>query len=380
MKTNFIYFIIFFASCAYGQIPNGYYDATENQEGYVLKTTLSNIIKDFNTQSYSALKSLYASTAPKNGYRDRYYESDHTVLDIYSENPDGPDPYNYNPDSSMGSGANEGDAFNREHLIPQSYFNQNLPMRSDAFHVWPADSKVNSWRGNDAFGKVNNPQSATPCNNGGTNLPCKSKNGTLKGKFVENTSITVMEPIDEFKGDIARAFLYFATCYEDKMPQFYTSSSAGVKVMFDGTKNKVFSDSFLELLVSWHLMDPPSQRERDMNNLVYYSFQGNRNPFIDHPEFVSQIWGIGLDTQDFEYQLRKDILTYTNVFNEVVLRLENPEKSMDIVYVYDTQGRLIHTQKNILQQHEMKIKLPKGIYILKVEGKRLEFNTRVLLK
>lgn len=372
---------LFLANLALAQIPTGYYNAAENKEGFELKTALYTIIKDFNSQSYSALKDLYASNDPDNGYRDRYYESDQTVLDIYSENPNGPDPYNYNPTSPMGSGANEGDAFNREHLIPQSYFNQSLPMRSDAFHVWPTDSKVNGWRGNDAFGKINNPQSASPCNSGATNLPCKSKNGTLKGKFVNNSSITVMEPLDEFKGDIARAFFYFATCYEDKMPGFYNSSNSGVKVMFDGSKNKVFSDAFLGLLVQWHLMDPPSQREKDMNDLVYYSFQGNRNPYIDHPEFVSLVWGIGMDTEDLNYQTRKDVTVYTTPLNEVVLRLENPEKSIEFVSVYDTQGRLIQTKNNKLNQSEIRLTLPqKGVYILKVEGKKLEFNTRVLIK
>lgn len=366
-----------FSVAAVAQIPNGYYDKTEGKEGFELKTKLYEIIGNFNGRSYNDLRDLYKSTHPTNGFRDRYYEKDNTVLDVYSENPDGVDPYNFNPESAMGSGANEGNAFNREHLIPQSYFKEKLPMRADAFHVWPVDSKVNGWRGNDAIGPVANGHSANPCNGGATNHPCKSKNGTLKGKF---NGITVLEPIDEFKGDIARAFLYFATAYENRMPEFY-NNNAGVKAMFDGSKNKAFKDDFLNVLVEWHLQDPPSQREIDLNDMIYYRFQGNRNPYVDHPEFVSKIWGIGLNTDDLEFQYRSDVEVYYANNNEVVIRLENAEKSMDKISVYDTSGRLIQSHLNKMDQREFRLNIDKkGIYILKIEGKRLEFNTKLMIR
>lgn len=366
-----------FSVAAVAQIPNGYYDGTQDLEGFELKTKLFQIIGNFNAQSYNDLKDLYKSTHPTNGFRDRYYEMDNTVLDVYSENPDGTDPYNYNPNSQMGSGANEGSAFNREHLIPQSYFNQALPMRADAFHVWPVDSKVNGWRGNDAIGPVDNPQNANPCNNGATNHPCKSKNGTLKGKF---GSTTVLEPIDEFKGDIARAFLYFATAYENKLPNFY-NNSAGVKAMFDGSKNKAFSDKFLNVLIEWHLQDPPSQREIDLNDMIQYRFQGNRNPYIDHPEFASRIWGIGLNTEDLEFQSRPDVEVYYAANKEVVIRLLNDEKSMDKISVYDASGKLVQAHLNKMNQKEFRLNIQqKGVYILKIEGKRLEFNSKLMIR
>jgi hypothetical protein len=62
--------------------------------------------------------------------RTRYctgYENDNTVLDIYSENPNGTDPYSYNyPSTQCGSYNGEGDCYNREHIVPQSLFNSNL--------------------------------------------------------------------------------------------------------------------------------------------------------------------------------------------------------------------------------------------------------------
>jgi len=380
-KFRFTLFGILLSGVMFGQIPSGYYDGTEGLTGYDLKTKLFYIIRDFNVQSYAALKGLYQSNSSKNGFKDKYYENDNTVLDIYSENPDGPDPYNFNPNDPMGSGGSEGDAFNREHLIPQSYFNEELPMRTDAFHIWPTDSKVNGWRDNFAFGTVTNGSSATPCNSGATNMPCKTKNGSLKGKFIKNNSITVFEPIDEFKGDVARAYFYFATCYQDKMTGFYNSSNAGVKAMFDGTFTQVFSQDFLEMLIQWHVMDPVSQREQDINDLIYYNHQGNRNPYIDHPEFVQIIWGSGMDVNDIDYQKRNDVLVYNSSKNEVTLKLQNPEKSIEKISVYDLNGRPVKTIQNSNGQDQVKISLfSKGVYIIKAEGKRLEFNTKAVIK
>jgi len=382
MKKNTILLLsVFSGGFLFAQIPNGYYDGTEDLEGYELKTALFNIIRDFNVQSYNALKGLYQNNSSKNGFKDKYYENDHTVLDIYSENPAGPDPYNFDPFDPMGSGNTEGAAFNREHLIPQSYFNEELPMRSDAFHIWPTDSKVNGWRDNYAFGTVANASSATPCNSGATNMPCKSQNGSLKGKFTVNNSITVFEPIDDFKGDVARAYFYFATCYQNRMSDFYSHSQVGVKAMFDGTNDHVFDDDFLEMLIEWHTMDPVSQREKDINDLIYYDFQNNRNPYIDHPEFVYLIWGGDMNVTDFEHQQRNDVLVFNSSKNEITVKLLNTDKSIERISIYDLSGRLKKSVINSGNSSEVKISLQeKGIYILKAEGKKLEYNTKVIIK
>lgn len=381
MKKNILLSFILISAAVSAQIPNGYYNSATGT-GFQLKTQLHNIIRNFDAQSYNALRDLYANNNAKNGFKDKYYENDNTILDIYSENPTGADPYNFSPTESMGSGPNEGDAMNREHLIPQSYFDEGLPMRADAFHVWPTDSKVNGWRGNYAFGEIVNPENAAPCNSGASNLPCKSKNGTLKGKFVSNTNITVMEPIDEFKGDIARAFFYFATCYENRMSGFYSSGgNSEVRAMFDGSNNKVFNETFLQMLAQWHIMDPVSQREQDINDLIYYQHQSNRNPYIDHPEWVGTVWGIDMNTDDIHHQERKDISVYNAADNTVVVKLENDAKSIANISVFDMTGKLVQTQKNTSNQKEVKVRInQKGIYIVKTEGKGLEVNKKVVIK
>ena len=252
-------------------------------------------------------------------------------------------------------------------------------MRTDAFHVWPTDGKVNGWRSNFAFGNVVNRNSASPCNSGATNTPCKSLNGTTKGKYITNNSITVVEPIDEFKGDIARALLYFSTRYEDLMPDFYRTTRSNSKVMFDGSTNKAFSDEFLNQLITWHVQDPVSQRELDINDLIY-NYQGNRNPYIDNPDYVQRIWGT-LSSTDFDYQDRTDISVINTNNQSVIVELKNNNKKIQQVSVYNLNGQLVQQEQNHNNSEKMEIKiLTKGVYVIKVVGNGLEINRKVIIK
>ncbi|MBI9069846.1 MAG: endonuclease [Salinivirgaceae bacterium] len=246
-------------------IPTGYYNNAEGQSGYTLKTALHTIIKTGHTdRGYGALYNAYevGDTDPEDG----------KVWDMYSENPDGTDPYNYTHFSNQcGNYSSEGDCYNREHLFPQGIFGSASPMKADYHHVVPSDGKVNGNRGNYAFGETNNPS-------------WTSLNGSKVGSCsYPGYSGTIFEPIDEFKGDIARCMLYFATRYEDKV-------AGWSHTMLNGTSNQVYADWFIEMLVQWHLNDPISNKDI-MRNEAGYDHQGNRNPFIDHPEYVSLIWG-----------------------------------------------------------------------------------------
>ena len=132
MNKHFTLLFLFTLSVTYGQIPAGYYDAAQGLSGYQLKTALKNIITNgHNPHSYGDLYNAYETTDT-----DHYYENDGTVLDMYSENPTGADPYNYNHhQNTCGQYVYEGDCYNREHLVPQSWFASAMPMKSDAHHV-----------------------------------------------------------------------------------------------------------------------------------------------------------------------------------------------------------------------------------------------------
>ncbi|WP_111708595.1 endonuclease [Lutibacter citreus] len=287
--------LFFFTSFSlYSQIPADYYDAATDS-GYILKTQLYNIIKDHTDFGYDGLYDTYETSD-----RDTYYENDNTILDMYSENPSGTDLYNYAFGvKKCGIYADEGDCYNREHIIPQSVFKENSPMRNDAHFVVPTDGKVNSNRSNYPHGTVGTQASSSPSKNG-------SKWGTSS---VSGYTGTVFEPIDEFKGDIARMYFYFATRYENVLTTWGVSYG-----MFNGTTDQVFTDSFLTLLMTWHTNDPVSDTETKRNKAIY-NRQGNANPFIDHPEYVALIWST---TPDTEAPTAPTNLTASNITNTTV--------------------------------------------------------------
>jgi endonuclease I/chitodextrinase len=271
-----IYSLLFLLSftIGIGQIPSGYYSSATGT-GYTLKTQLYNIIKGHTDNGYAGLYTTYQSSDI-----DNFYENDGTILDMYSEKPSGTDPYNYTSGSTQrcGTYSVEGDCYNREHIIPQSVFNEASPMVSDAHFITPTDGKVNGIRSNYPHGTV--ASASTTTLNG----------GKLGSSSVVGYSGTVFEPINEFKGDIARMYFYFATRYENTVGTYSYS-------MFDGSSNKVFTTAFLNTLLAWNAQDPVNAREIARNNAIY-ARQNNRNPYIDHPEYVQAIWGsTSSDTQ-----------------------------------------------------------------------------------
>ena len=270
IKTLLIVGLLFSVANIFAQIPTGYYDGTAGLSGSALKTKLSSIISSgHQTKSYDALDDEYP-----NSDKDSYYEKDGTVLDIYSENPTETDPYVYQFGvKKCGNYKIEGDCYNKEHIFPQGYFNKASPMVSDIHHIVPTDGKVNGMRSNFPFGNV------------GSSVSYTSKNGSKLGTSNSvNYSGKVFEPINEFKGDVARMIFYFATRYEAKLKDF-DANDILTNTSFPGIQSWE-----LEVLKQWHTQDPVSQREIDRNNAAY-TYQGNRNPFIDHQEYVAQIWG-----------------------------------------------------------------------------------------
>jgi endonuclease I len=362
-KITFI--TLLFASIGFAQIPAGYYNNATGT-GYALKTQLSAIVTNgHDPQSYtSGLWSLYATAL-----RDNFYENDGTLLDIYSENPTGADPYNYfDTDDQCGNYSIEGNCYNKEHLIPKSYFNDAMPMYSDAHHVVPSDGKVNGWRGNLPFGVVGTANNY--CNGGATNVPCHSQNNSKIGNNVNSGysagfSGKVFEPIDEFKGDIARTYFYFATRYESQMAGFYNNANnTEVIAMFDGSADKVFDSTFLNILLTWHFMDPVSPKEIAFNDAIY-TFQGNRNPYIDHPEYVQLIWGVPLSTP--QVAAADTISVYPNPTANGTVNIST-QLPVQNIKLYSINGQVI-INKNVpvAENNNYQLdNLPQGFYFLQI--------------
>ncbi|MCU7615569.1 endonuclease [Chryseobacterium sp. PBS4-4] len=267
---------VILAQLANAQAPSGYYSSANGLSGAPLKTALSSIITNgHQDKGYNGLWTAYKTTDI-----DKNYENDGSILDIYSERPTSSDPYNFTPvNDQCGTYSTEGNCYNREHIVPQSLFNEASPMRNDIHFIRATDGKVNGMRSNYPFGKV-----------GSTTFT--SQNGSKLGSSASSGfSGTVFEPIDEFKGDVARMIFYFVTRYQNQLSSFSSGNMLGSSA-FPGLQTWE-----LNVLLTWHNQDPVSQAEINRNN-ASYTFQGNRNPFIDNPSYVNQIWGSQTPTQD----------------------------------------------------------------------------------
>jgi len=356
MKQFFTLSFILSAVVGFAQIPAGYYN-TATGTGYTLKTQLHNIIDGHTDKGYSGLYTTFALSD-----KDLYYENNGSILDIYSEKPSGVDAYEYyygsaSQDDGSG-GTQEGQKFNREHIIPQSYFGSVTPMYSDAHFILPTDKYVNGQRGNLPFGRVNN---ATLTTSNGS-----KKGSNLNSGYSAGFSGNVFEPIDEFKGDVARMLFYFATRYQGQLAGFYTStnvSSTESKAMFDGTENHAFSNTFLNILLTWNSQDPVSQREIDRNNAIY-SRQNNRNPYIDHPEYVQSIWGTVAGVDDV---FSTNLSVYPNpaINHEVNIY---SEADLTEIQLINLKGQLIQyiAQPQAVNHSYTLSNLPQGLYMLKL--------------
>jgi len=250
-----------FSITAFGQIPEGYYDSAQGLSGQQLRAALQDIIDNHQEQSYASIWTHFQSTDDNiNG----------KVWDMYSDVPGGNPAYIYSfLTDQCGNYSAEGDCYNREHSFPQSWFNDAAPMVTDLFQIYPTDGYVNGKRSNYPYGEVTSPSWIST--NG-----CKLGNCSFTGY-----SGTVFEPVDEYKGDLARTYFYMMTRYMD---------------IADGWNSDMLSGNDLapwakELLVKWNSEDPVSQKEEDRNNAVY-QIQDNRNPYIDHPEYTDLIWGL----------------------------------------------------------------------------------------
>ena len=253
----------------------GYYNAVTSQRNAALKTILYNRILGHTSVSYTpGVWNAYSTT-------DRQPNS--KVWDVYSTRFDTSSPYEYTMGTNQcGSYALEGDCYNREHSFPQSWFASNTPMQTDIHHLFASDGKVNGWRNNYPFGNVSAASTSTLY--GG-------KLGT--GANFGYAGI-VFEPIDEYKGDIARAQLYMATRYDNLIAGWINNGNAND--VLAGNTYPAYDAWYINLLISWHNLDPVSDKERKRNDAIH-AIQNNRNPFIDSPQFVQRIWGGNLPTE-----------------------------------------------------------------------------------
>ncbi|NVO10448.1 MAG: endonuclease [Bacteroidales bacterium] len=273
---------LFFSSIA--QIPAGYYDLAAGKSGETLRAAL----RDITTNGHVKLPYTSASFDVWNAYAVtdvRPAPNNTIVWDMYSDIPSGSPAYTFTIYTNQcGTASGEGDCYSREHCMPNSWWggidDDANPQYTDLHHLFPADQYVNSRKNNYIVGQTSTPTWTST--NGSKLGPC-----TFPGY-----TGTVFEPINEYKGDFARAYLYLATRYMNELSDWVTTYSSYDSKYIINTTGGNYKQWYIDMLISWHNSDPVSQKEIDRNNNIYYNTpQHNRNPYIDHPEYVCQVWG-----------------------------------------------------------------------------------------
>ncbi|WP_432057018.1 endonuclease I family protein [Streptomyces sp. bgisy022] len=224
-----------------------YYEAAAGKTGEALKDALHTIISDQTKLSYSAVWDALKTT-------DEDPADSGNVILLYS---------GISRSKSL-NGGNTGD-WNREHVWAKSHggFGTSIGPGTDIHHLRPSDVRVNSVRGNKDF------------DNGGSAFT--DSGGSL-------TDSDSFEPRDAVKGDVARMIFYMAVRYEG------TDGWPDLEVNGQVNNGSTPYMGKLSVLKDWHQQDPPDAFEQRRNDVIHESFQHNRNPFIDHPEWVESIW------------------------------------------------------------------------------------------
>ena len=277
-RTVLLFIMVIVASMGFAQGPNDsktYYKNADGKKGSALKTALYGIISKKTSgvgYNYDGLLEDYKITDKRaDGYlRDWYSYGNKYEIGGPAENK---------------SYKKEGDAYNREHLVPQSWFGSGDP-KSDIVQVVPTDGYVNNRRSNYPLADV---KSASYTSNDGCKL------GTCA---TPGYSGTVFEPLPDTKGDIARIYFYMATRYENLVSNW---NGATASIVFAGNKYPAINKWYLKMLFQWSHDDPIDEVEIARNNAVYREdVQRNRNPFVDYPGLEQYIWGNSTDVE-FSY-------------------------------------------------------------------------------
>lgn len=227
--------------------PDGYYDDANGKSGEELKSALHNIIDDHTEISYSNVWDALRET-------DEDPSNPNNVLLLYTGR-------------SQGKNENGGNAddWNREHVWAKSHgdFGTSMGPGTDLHHLRPTDASVNSSRSNLDFDE------------GGT------EHEEAAGNYYDSDS---WEPRDSVKGDVARMLFYMDVRYEGD------SGELDLELNNQVNNGSAPYHGKLSVLLEWHEEDPVDDFERRRNDIIYNDYQHNRNPFIDHPEWVAEIW------------------------------------------------------------------------------------------
>lgn len=260
-KIIFISIIIFFFTLhGFSQIPKDYYFSVENLSGSILKTALNNIIKNHKEFPYTSRET------------DTW-----DILKLSDQDPDNPENVIlFYTGISVNSQQeyNDRKGWNREHIWSKSRgsFGNHPGPGTDVHALRPCDIRVNSSKNNRWFAECDRPL-------------FNDAKYKLTGPWISRTE-WVVKPRNKVKGDVARMIFYMAVRYEGENGE---PNLELINYIPEDKESKLPLYAKLSDLIKWHEEDRVDDFERRRNDIIY-KYQHNRNPFIDHPEYVKMIW------------------------------------------------------------------------------------------
>jgi endonuclease I len=247
--------------------PPGYYDSLDYSSPEAFRNSLHDIIDAHikipytasSTDTWNVLE--LADQDPNNSGR---------IIDVYKNT------------SYIKHGAGNDD-YNREHTWPKSYGfpidgSSNMPY-SDCHMLMLCDVTYNSARSNNIY---------DDCTSSCYSYPAANYNGEYG---VNYRNWDVWETWIGRRGDVARAQFYADIRYSGDIsyePDLILTDDTSLIVAVSQNADVAYM-GVMQTLIQWHYDDPVDERERRRNDMVYI-YQRNRNPFIDHPEFVAMIF------------------------------------------------------------------------------------------
>ena len=330
----------------FSQIPEGYYSSTNGLSGEELKSALYVVIKDHTEFPYSA-SSTDTWDILKESDRDPD-QAENVILFYTGWSVNGPQEYN-----------NE-QGWNREHVWAKSRgdFGTSPGPGTDTHHLRPCDISVNFARNNRWF----------------DNCEIPYVDGGLETGCFTSVSSWVWQPRAAVKGDVARMIFYMATRYEGENgePDLAVIDYLPAN---DFTKEPVHAK--LSTLLVWHQEDSVDAFELNRNEVVY-GYQGNRNPFIDHPEYAEKIWGtdpgVGIDNV-----LHAHFRIYPNPTRDM-LTIAFEEKGEYTIELTTLNGQVLF--RTDIEDSTYRIDLssyPRGLYLINIRSKAF-ISTKKIIK
>ena len=254
-------FIFFFKLSLQADPPKNYYSSAIGKKGDQLRIALHDIIDEHRVIKYSS-KDFDTSDAISKLYSDP--NNRNNVILIYSRRSE----------AILNFGTSNG--WNREHIWPNSYgIDKRGPAYSDLHNLQPADANVNSSRSNKIYDFSDTKDSKF------------KKPGHPEAKMTNKDSDS-WEPPAKVRGDIARAVFYMDLRYNGDNPNEKDLILTNDLSLID-SDNNFFGK--LNTLINWHFNDPVDEKESFRNDLIFSEYQKNRNPFVDFPDWVEEIYG-----------------------------------------------------------------------------------------